>query len=155
MNQKLYNYAIQLLSRQDYSEFKLKNKLRTRPDVLSAEIHEVIEKLKESHLLREENYKRLFIRKWLVKGESESKIRARGKMEKLEIDTQDFISTSQELGIESKDNITKLIEKKLRSKNIPVDYKEKLKIKDKILRFLISKGHSFDEAKSAISKYIS
>jgi regulatory protein len=155
MNQNLYNYAINLLSRQDYSEFKLKNKLRTRPDVLTIEINEVIEKLKGNHLLREENYKRLFIRKWLLKGESESKIRSRGKMEKLEIDTQDFLAISQELGVGNEDNISKLIEKKLRSKNIPEDYKEKLKIKDKILRFLISKGHSFDDAKSAISKYIS
>ena len=90
MNQRIYNYSIHLLARRDYSEFKLKTKLRSKKDNLPHEIDEVIVKLKENGLLREENYRRLFIRKWMLKGESEEKIRRRGSLEKLEFYVEEF-----------------------------------------------------------------
>lgn len=155
MNQRIYNYSIHLLAKQDYSEFKLRQKLRSKKDNLPHEIEEVLMKLKERGLLREESYRRLFIRKWMQKGEAEDKIRKRGALEKLTFEDHEFEKAQQELGFSDSDSIEKLLSKKLRSKIIPQDSQEKMKLKNKVLRFLISKGHSYEEAKQAMSRYLS
>jgi SOS response regulatory protein OraA/RecX len=151
---RIYNYCIHLLARQDYSEYKLRQKLRSKPQNLPHMIDEVLIKLKNRGLLKEEAYRRLFIRKWMMKGESEDKIRKRGSMEKLTFETDEFEIVSQELGFSDEESLDKLVQKKLRSKEIPKDPKELFKLRDKVLRFLISKGHDFGEAKSAINKFI-
>ena len=153
MNTRIYNYSIHLLARQDYSEFKLRQKLRSKKDNLPHEIDEVIEKLKERGLLREESYRRLFIRKWMMKGESEDKIRKRGAMEQLEFDSEEFENVEKELGVSEEDHIEKLIAKKLRSKEIPSDKEALYKLRDKTLRFLISKGHQYESAKKHLDQY--
>jgi regulatory protein len=155
MNQRIYNYSIHLLARQDYSEYKLRQKLRSKKDNLPHEIEEVIQKLNERGLLREENYRRLFIRKWMLKGEAEDKIRRRGSIEKLEFDDDEFQKVSVELGFTDNDSVQKLLAKKLRSKEIPENKVDKLKLKMKLMRFLISKGHSYDEAKHSLDQYLS
>lgn len=154
MSQRIYNYCIHLLARQDYSEFKLRQKLRSKPQNLPHEIDEAIEKIKANGLLREESYRRLFIRKWLMKGESEDKIRRRGSQEELVFSSEEFESASQELGLSSEDNISKLIEKKLRMKDIPENREAFYKLREKVLRFLISKGHSYEEAKTSLQNYL-
>lgn len=152
-NQRIYNYCIHLLARQDYSEFKLRQKLRSKPQNLPHEIDETIEKLKEKGLLREASYRRLFIRKWMLKGEAEDKIRRRGAQEQLEFEEGEFEAIAQELGLEDSDNLEKLIQKKLRGKEIPQDPEARYKLRDKILRYLISKGHDYQEAKSSLSDH--
>lgn len=154
MNQRIYNYSIHLLARQDYSEFKLKQKLRSKKNNLPHEIDEVILALKGKGLLKEANYRRLFIRKWMMKGESEDKIKKRGGMEKLQFESEEFRAIEIELGFTDDDSIDKLINKKLRAKEIPQDYAEKRKLQDKVLRFLISKGHGFEESKKALTKFL-
>ena len=153
MNQRIYNYSIHLLARQDYSEFKLKQKLRSKKDNLPHEIEEVLQTLKARGLLREENYRRLFIRKWMMKGESEDKIRQRAAMEKLQFESDEFKIIEDELGFTDEDSLQKLIEKKLRSKEIPDNYEEKMALRNKVLRFLITKGHSFDDCKRTLNQY--
>jgi SOS response regulatory protein OraA/RecX len=153
MNQRIYNYSIHLLARQDYSEFKLKQKLRSKKDNLPHEIEEVLQTLKARGLLREENYRRLFIRKWMMKGESEDKIRQRAAMEKLQFESDEFKMIENELGFTDEDSLQKLIEKKLRSKEIPDNYEEKMALRNKVLRFLITKGHGFDDCKRALNQY--
>ncbi len=152
MQSKIYSYCIYLLSKQDYSEFKMRQKLRQKRDFLPHEIDETIASLKAKGYLREDAYRRLFIRKWMQKGESEQKIRQRGAMEKLQFEPEEFSTVEEELGFNEDDSIEKLVEKKLRSKEIPSDSKERGKLRDKVLRFLISKGHGYDEAKKALSK---
>ncbi len=153
MNQRIYNYSIHLLARQDYSEYKLRQKLRSKKDNLPHEVDEVLAALKERGLLREESYRRLFIRKWMLKGESEEKIRRRGSQEKLEFVDTEFELCSKELGFSDEDSIEKLVAKKLRSQEIPRDPALKYKLRDKVLRYLISKGHGFEEAKRTLSKH--
>jgi regulatory protein len=114
----------------------------------------VILKLKENGFLREENYRRLFIRKWMLKGESEDKIRRRGFLEKLEFDEDEFRHIEKELGFDESESIEKLVLKKIRSKEIPKDPQEKFKLRDKILRFLISKGHSYEDSKKILVKIL-
>lgn len=152
---RIYNYCVHLIARQDYSEYKLRQKLRSKPQNLPHMIEEALEKVKAKGLLREESYRRLFIRKWMMKGESEDKIRKRGAMEKLEFQDDEFENVSRELGFTDDESIEKLVAKKMRSKEIPRDPKEKFKLRDKVLRFLISKGHSYEDAKKSIQKYFS
>lgn len=153
MNQRIYNYSIHLLARQDYSEFKLRQKLRSKKDNLPHEVDEVIEKLKENKLLNEAGYRRLFIRKWMFKGESRDKIIKRGSIEKLQFDDEEFERVEEELGFGESESLEKLIQKKLRSKEIPESKEEFYKLRDKTLRFLISKGHDYSDAKDAINEY--
>lgn len=153
MNQRIYNYSIHLLARQDYSEFKLRRKLRSKKDNLPHEVEEVLEALKGKGLLREEAYRRLFIRKWMMKGEAEDKIRKRGAQEKLTFEAEEFKNIEIELGFSDDDSLEKLIHKKLRSKEIPQDFASKNKLRDKVLRFLISKGHSFEDCKKALNQH--
>jgi regulatory protein len=148
---RVYNYCVHLIARQDYSEHKLRQKLRSKRQNLPHVINEAIEKIKAKGLLREESYRRLFIRKWMMKGEAEDKIRKRGAMEKLQFEDHEFEDCEKELGFSDTDSIEKLVLKKLRSKDIPKDPKEKFKLRDKVMRFLVSKGHSFDEAKRALA----
>lgn len=150
---RIYNYCVHLIARQDYSEYKLRQKLRSKPQNLPHMIDEAIEKIKAKGLLREEAYRRLFIRKWMMKGESEDKIRKRGSIEKLQFEDHEFEMCEQELGFSDEDSIEKLVAKKLRLKEIPSDSKEKYKLRDKVLRFLISKGHSYEDSKKSVSKY--
>jgi SOS response regulatory protein OraA/RecX len=152
MNQRIYNYSIHLLARQDYSEYKLKQKLRSKKDNLPHEVDEVLAKLKEKGLLREEAYRRLFIRKWMIKGEAEDKIRQRGAMEKLVFEEGEFEKVAVELGFNDDESLEKLVQKKLRGKTIPTDRLEKQKLRDKVFRFLLSKGHSFSEIKPVLEK---
>ncbi len=154
MNKRIYNYSIHLLARQDYSEFKLRTKLRSKKDNLPHEVDEVLEALKANGLLKEENYRRLFIRKWMMKGESEDKIRKRGAQERLSFSSEEFQLVGQELGFNDEDSIEKLVAKKLRSKEIPADPAEKQKLREKVLRFLISKGHDYSDAKNSLNKYL-
>lgn len=150
---RIYNYCVHLIARQDYSEFKLRQKLRSKPQNLPHDIEAAVEKLKANGLLREASYRRLFIRKWMMKGESEDKIRMRGAQEKLSFEPEEFEEAARELGLSDEDNLERLIHKKLRSKEIPTHPEERYKLRDKVLRFLISKGHSYDEAKKGINSY--
>ena len=90
-----------------------------------------------------------------MKGEGEDKIKKRGAMEKLVFEEGEFENISKELGFTDDDSIEKLIQKKLRMKEIPTNPKEKFKLRDKVLRFLISKGHSYEDAKTSIRPYFS
>lgn len=154
MNQRIYNYSIHLLARQDYSTYKLKRKLLSKKDNLPHEVDEVIAILKSKGLIPEDNYRRLFIRKWMIKGESKNKIIKRGSMERLEFSAEEFTQVEQELGFCDDESIEKLVIKKLRSKEIPKNPIERQKLQDKVLRFLISKGHSFSEARKSIQRYL-
>jgi SOS response regulatory protein OraA/RecX len=89
----------------------------------------------------------------MLKGEAEDKIRKRGSQERLQFEDHEFEECSKELGFSDEDSLEKLVLKKLRSKEIPKEPKEKFKLRDKVLRFLISKGHSFEEAKKALNQF--
>ena len=151
---RIYNYCIHLIARQDYSEYKLRKKLRSKPQNLPHKIEEALAKLKAKGLLREEGYRRLFIRKWMQKGEAEDKIRQRGAQEKLQFEDGEFEAIATELGFNDDESLEKLVQKKLRGKTIPTDWKEKQKLRDKVIRFLLSKGHSFSEIRPVIEKHL-
>lgn len=149
---KAYNYCIFLLSKRDYSEYKIANKLRSRkhsPDI----IHAVITKLTDQGYLREEEYKKQRIKQFILKGCSNKYIIQKLALEKLTCEDDDIDTIRNDQSLSSDDMIIKLIEKKLRSKEVPQDFESKQKLKNKVLRFLISKGHSFDQCLPKLETY--
>lgn len=150
MKQSAYQYALYLLSGQDYSEFKLRQKLRLK-QFEQEDIDETIKKLTEKNYLREEEYKRLLARRWMNKGYSDQMIKRRGQQEDLEFSSSELSDWRDESGRSSDEVITSLVSKKLRGKTIPSDREARQKLRDKVSRFLLCKGYGFDEIKTAIN----
>lgn len=150
---KAYNYAIFLLSKRDYSIYKMRMKLRSR-EYETEEIEETINKLIEQNYLREEEYKRMRIKTLLIKGYSNSYIVRKLDQEKLETNNEAINALRESEHLDKEECINYLVEKKLRGKDIPTEFEPKMKLKNKIMSFLASKGYNYQEAKEAISNYI-
>lgn len=152
-NKTCYQYALDLIARRDYSKFKLAQKLRSK-EYESEEIEEAIEMLIERNYLREEEYARLRVQGLLLKGYANSYIKQKCSLEKLKVDDDFIDSIRQDRGIETNDEIHRLIEKKLRGKEIPQNFEEKMKLQNKVIHFLVSKGHNYPEVKAILNKYL-
>ena len=144
-----YQYALYLLSAQDYSDHKMRQKLKLK-GYETEEIETTMSILVEKNYLREDEYKRMLAKRWISKGYSDNMIKRRGGQEKLEFASADLTTIRQESGANSSDVITKLVAKKLRGQDIPTDRNAKQKLRDKVSRFLLSKGYGWDEVKRAI-----
>lgn len=148
---KALDYSIRLLGLRDYSVFKMRGKLKERKHT-TEEIDYVIQKLEEYNYLREDEYKRMRIKQLLVKGFSNSYIIRKIAQEELTVHEADInaIRDEQDLGVEAQ--IDYLVEKKIRYKDIPEDFEGKMKLKKKVMTFLVSKGYGFEEAQRAINR---
>ncbi|MFP5459292.1 MAG: regulatory protein RecX [Bacteriovoracia bacterium] len=149
MKSTAYQYALYLLSAQDYSEFKLRQKLRLK-QFEAAEIDETLQKLIEKNYLREEEYKRLLARRWIAKGYSDSMIKRRGEQEQLTFTSDELLALRSDMDRSAEDTIGLLVQKKMRGREIPTDREAKQKLREKVSRFLISKGYGWDEVKKAV-----
>ena len=153
LSKKALDYAIRILGIRDYSIHKMKEKLQTRK--YSAEIiDETINKLLEYNYIREEEYTRSRIKQLLYKNFADNYIIQKVKAENLKITSEMIDEVKSEYRISTTENICYLIEKKLRGKTIPTDYKDKMKLKQKIVSFLVSKGYNFDEINNNLSSYL-
>lgn len=149
---KAFDYALRLLALRDYSVHKMKMKLKQRK--FSAEdIDKAVERLQSYNYLREEEYTRIRIKQLLMKGYANSYIINKLTQEKLNISSEAIENMRKEQGFLAYDQIKYLIEKKLRGREIPYEFELKMKLKNKIMRFLISKGYHFDEINSALKSY--
>ena len=151
MKSTAYQYALYLLSAQDYSEFKLRQKLRLK-QFEPAEIDETLAKLIEKNYLREEEYKRMLAKRWISKGYSDAMIKRRGEQESLTFSLEELKEWRIDSGAHSSDVISKLVQKKIRGQEIPTDRIAKQKLREKVSRFLLSKGHSFYEIRKAVDQ---
>lgn len=150
---KAYTYSIRLLSQRDYSVYKMKQKLKERQFEME-EIEIVIDKLIEQNYLREEEYKRMRIKQLVVKGFANQYILKKLEQEHLSGTNEEIESLRAEQDLSSSDQIIRLIEKKLRYKEIPTEFQAKMKLKNKVLHFLVSKGHSLSDSCNALNNYI-
>lgn len=144
-----YLYAIKLLAKRDYSEFKLRKKLIEKSfsgDEIEKAMSEVIEK----GYLREDYYAEARIKGFMYKGFSIEHIIQRLAKEHVDVDRETVEKIFSEYGISKESQIQQLIEKKLRTLN-----KNNPKTRAKILRFLISKGYSYGCCATAISRALS
>ena len=152
-NKRCYNDAIKLLSRRDYSQYKMSQKLKEKGHCLET-IEVTIEKLIDQNYLREDEYKRIRIKTLLVKGHSDYYIKQKCEQEHLQITDEDIEQIKEKYEFSNEQIIQDLVQKKIRGIQIPNNFEEKLKIKNRIFRFLISKGHRYDEFKSIVEQFI-
>lgn len=152
MSKEAYNYAIFILSKRDYSIYKMREKLITRK-YEEQEINETIDKLLSKNFLREDEYKRTRIKSLLVKGFSNSYILRKLEQEHISSHEDEINQVRDDQQIDKNDSLSLLVEKKLRGKLIPQEFNAKMKLKSKIMNFLASKGYDYQEAKEALSEH--
>lgn len=147
MSKKAYQTLIRLLGFKDYSEHKLREKLKERgfnPD----EIDDAINEVKEKKYLREDLYAESRAKAFMNKGYSQNFIRQKLSQEHVSVSEEFIDEIYDEHKYSEEDQIKELIQKKLRGKMIE-DYNHEAKV----IRFVLSKGHSFDSIKSALKQY--
>lgn len=142
MNKEAYNYSIRLLSQRDYSRFKLRQKLKLR-DYSEEEIIETINLLEEQRYLREDEYIRMFIRKWIRKGQADQAIVKKAQAEKLRVSETAIQDERKELHIQENQVIQDLIQKKSKTLPSTQDPMLKEKYRNRVIRYLLSKGFSY------------
>lgn len=149
-----YGRAIKLLSKQDYSEFKIKTKLQAL-GLDGDQIDLAIDKIKQEKFLDDERYKKNLIRKLIHQSYSSSFIQKRLEHDGIYIAEEDINLIFEDEKIESKDQIKKLMKKKLPTIQIPFKSEiEKQKTKKKLLNFILAKGHDFEETLAYIEEHL-
>lgn len=138
-----YNYLVKLLSFRDYSEVKLREKLREKK-FSPEETESAINELKSRGYLREDLYIEARIKGFMHKNCSANYIKQKLASEKLTVEYDLIYNIFDEHKIEEADQIQNLLVKKLKSfstlKNL--EYEERNKVVQKAVRYAVSKGHS-------------
>lgn len=136
---RIYNYAVKLLTGRDYSEVKLKEKLRLK-NFDKTVVEKVVAEIKERGFLREESYLEARIKAFMNKGYAKKYILQKLTRESDQIEMDQIDEIFQEYQISEQDQVLKLISKK-KPQKIPTEFEDKKKVFQKILRFVVSKGH--------------
>lgn len=139
MSKQAYTYLVKLLSGRDYSEHKLREKLKEKKFPAN-EIDNAINEVKERGYLREAVYAEARIKGFMNKGYSASYIRQKMQQEKVTVTEEVIYEIFNEHQISENDQVERLLAKKL--KNIPEDKEEAQKERQKAIRYVFSKGHN-------------
>ena len=144
MSTRAYLYIVKLLSSRDYSEHKLREKLKEK-QYPANDIDNALNEVKAKGYLKEELYVEARIKGFMHKGYSANYIRQKMGQEHLTVTNDDIKEIFEDNLISEEKQIERLARKKLRSKT-EIDFD----LEGKILRFLISKGHDFGLSKKVI-----
>ena len=135
-----YLAALRLLSRKGYSKLSLINKLQSK-GFDSCEIDKAIIKLEELNYIREDFYKRSRVIKLMRQCYSVHSIQMQlEEQDNIECTTNEILAIFSEFKITEEDLIKKIINKKHSLGKKSSD--DEVKIKNKVLRSLHSKGHT-------------
>lgn len=148
MSKLAYSYLVKLLSSRDYSEHKLREKLREKKYPQN-EIDDAINEIKSRGFLREEAYTEARIKAFMNKGYSINYIRQKMAQERLEISTETIQDIFNEYRVSEDEQIERLARKKIGRKT-DLDFDQQ----GKVLRYLISKGHDFSLSKKVLKSLI-
>jgi regulatory protein len=147
MSTKAFTYIVKLLSAREYSEHKLREKLKEKKFPAN-EIEEAISEIKVRGHLKEEVYTEARIRGFMNKSYSVNYIRQRMAQEHLSISEETIQEIFEDNNMSEEQQIERLARKKIGIKT-DLDYDQQ----SKILRYLISKGHDFSLSKNVL-KYV-
>lgn len=143
-----YSYIVKLLSAREYSEHKLREKLREKKFPAN-EIDNAIDEIKAKGYLREEVYTESRVRSFMNKAYSVSYIRQKMAQEHLTITEEEIQEIFDNNDMSEESQVERLVRKKIGSKtNLDFDQQ------GKILRYLISKGHDFSISKKVLKTVI-
>ncbi len=143
-NGAVYDRAIKLLNKQDYSEYKIRNKLENL-GLDSDQIDFAIEKIKKENFLNDERYKRNLSRKLLHKGFSPVFIKKKLNYEGIKISQDEILLIFEEEGYTPKTQIKMLVERKLKKNYAFENEVERQKTLNKLMNFTLAKGHDYEE----------
>lgn len=153
MTQSAYNYSIKLLSKRDYSTFKLSKKL-IQKNYEEDEIEDTIQKLIDLKYIREDEYRRSLIISLLRRSFESNYIIQKLYQEKLYTNDDEINEIKSEIGHDTNEQITKLIDYKIKCSKTPENEEDKFKLKTKIITFLASKGYEFESINHIVNKKI-
>ena len=143
-----YGKAIKLLSKQDYSEPRLRQKLKAA-GMGDDQIKSAVEKLQRQNLLQENSYIDIFIRKHMRKGLSISYIRKKLERENLFVDLEKIEAVFKDEDLTQGLQIKFLINKKMPPTfRPPANEQDRKKLINRLLGHLHSKGHDIDDGLS-------
>ena len=135
-----YSAALRFLSRKGHSKLSLINKLQSK-GFDSSEIDKAIIKLEELNYIREDFYKRSRIIKLMRQCYSVHSIQMQLEaQDNIQSTTSEILTIFSEFKITEEDLIKKIINKKCSLEKKSSD--DEVKIKNKALRSLHSKGHA-------------
>jgi regulatory protein len=148
--QDCYQSAIKLLTKRDYSRFKLKQKLSEK-GYLSSEIDSTVEILLEKKYLREDYYTEARIKGLLRKNYGPYYIQQKLNEEEINCSFEEIDQISKEIQLSPQEQIKSIINKKLRllATDIP-DYRQI----QKIVSLAHRKGHSIELVREVILKLV-
>lgn len=146
-----YRYAIKLLTKRDYSKYKLKLKIMSR-DIHEDVADEIVAILVEKNFLKEENYIESRVKSLMIKGYSKEYILEKLYSERLECSASSIDHLFKEYKFSTELQITHLLEKKLRGHAVKelIDFN----FRKKLLRYFVSKGHSVDNTNRVMEDFL-
>lgn len=144
MSTKAFTYIVKLLAAREYSEHKLREKLREKKFPAN-EIDDALSEIKARGYLKEEVYAEARIRGFMNKSYSVNYIRQKMAQEHLTIDEDTINEIFEDNNMNEEQQIERLARKKIGMKT-SLDFNEQ----SKILRYLISKGHDFSLSKKVL-----
>lgn len=146
--QSAYNDAIKLLSRRNYSHFKLSEKLLIKGHS-KEDIDEAIAELIETRLFNEVHYIESKVKGLMYKNWSPALIQQRLKREHISIPTEEIEVIFEEYGYSKEQQIRSIIDKKLlqlTNYRLPKDLEQLYwKLKEKLVITISAKGHNHYE----------
>lgn len=148
MSKQAYSYLVKLLSAREYSEHKLREKLREKKFPAN-EADDAINELKERGYLREHVYAEARIKGFMHKGYSVNYIRQKLAQERVVVTEEAIQDVFDEYRMTEEDQIKHLAKKKVGMKT-DLDFDQQ----GKVLRYIISKGHDFSLSKKVLKSVI-
>lgn len=142
-----YLYGIRILAKRDYSEVKLRQKMRDKKFEFD-EIDVAVEQIKELGYLREDYYIEARIKGFMHKHYPPFNIQQRLRNESLEVPLEDIQAVFDEYKITERSQIEHLIDKKTRRGVPEAGTEEFFKFREKVLGSVHRKGHNLSLAKN-------
>lgn len=151
MSKLAYNYLVKLITLRDYSEFKLRQKLKEKKYPAN-EIEDAINEIKTRGYLREDLYIEARIKGLLYKGYAINYIRQKLNQESLTVSEEYISDVFEDQQTSEEDQIRQLLKKKLRTAkdHTPEEWQ---KVKQKALRYTISKGHNISKTITLLKEF--
>lgn len=145
LNQKdAYLYIIKLLTKRDYSKYKLTQKLQAK-GFSENDIESAIIDVEQKGYIREKQYATARAKALMLKGNHPRFIIDKLEQEHLAINLQEVMAVFEEHNITISSQIDSLIQKKLSPILGNEDQENISKFKQKIIRYVLSKGHELDQ----------
>lgn len=151
MNDKVYNYCLTLLSKRDYSEKKIIEKILSK-GLNQAESERIIKKLKDENFLNPKRYLSDKVETLAKKGFSLQYIQQKLYQENIELSTEEIQNITTKDNIDIIETIKYLLDKKLSDYINRKSNRSEQQLISKAMMFLSSKGYDYYQAVDLLPK---